>query len=73
MFQKDAHALTCELDTHADGSYAVIVVPHWDVATWAIERFTALPDALLRHAEIAQHLRETGWMLTRHADAPLAA
>lgn len=73
VLQKDAHALTCELTARADRSYDVIVVPHWDIAASAVEHFAALPEALLRHAEIARQLRESGWVVTSHLQAPLAA
>jgi hypothetical protein len=45
------------------------VLPHWDPAAAVIERFDAPMPALLRHAEIANRLRESGGMVTDHVDA----
>jgi hypothetical protein len=64
IFTRNGAALTCELDATASG-YEVCVVPHWNVASAAIERFDASVTALERHAELAQYLRDTGWHLAR--------
>jgi hypothetical protein len=63
-FTRNGAALTCELDATA-GRYDVCVVPHWNVASAAIERFDAAVTALERHAELARYLRDTGWHLVR--------
>ena len=64
IFTRSGAALTCELDATA-GGYEVCVVPHWNVASAAIERFDAAVTALERHAELARYLRDTGWHLAR--------
>jgi hypothetical protein len=64
IFTRNGAALTCELDATA-GGYEVCVVPHWNVASAAIERFDAAVTALERHAELARYLRDTGWHLAR--------
>jgi hypothetical protein len=69
IFLRGGHALTCEVDVTANGSYDVFVMPHWDVPSSVIEHFEAPTGALLRHAEIARRLRETGWVLTDHVAA----
>ena len=64
IFTRNGAALTCELDKTANG-YEVCVVPHWNVASAAIERFDAAIAAAERHAELARYLRDTGWHLAR--------
>ena len=63
-FQRDANAITCELDARGHRSYDVCVVPHWDVSSSVVEHFEGPSVALLRHAEIARRLRAGGWVLT---------
>ena len=53
--------ITCQLDVRSDWSYELFVVPHWNPAAAVIERFDAPMAALLRHAEVARHLRADGW------------
>jgi hypothetical protein len=65
IFTRNGAVVTCELDTNRPGSYEVCVVPHWNVASAAIERFDAAVTALERHAEFARYLRDTGWHLAR--------
>jgi hypothetical protein len=43
--------------------------PHWDSSVALIERFNALPPALLRHAEVSSRLRDNGWRVIDHGDA----
>jgi hypothetical protein len=62
IFTRNGAALTCELDATA-GGYEVCIVPHWNVASAAIERFDAAIAAAERHAELARYLRDTGWHL----------
>lgn len=76
IFKRDAHALTCELDMRSDRSCDVVVLPHWDVKASMTEHYDALPEALMRHAEIARRLRESGWSVAEHVQpdhTPLAA
>ena len=65
IFTRNGAVVTCELDTNPAGGYEVCVVPHWNVASAAIERFDAAVTALERHAELARYLRDTGWHLAR--------
>jgi hypothetical protein len=73
VFRREAHAITCELDIRGHRSYDVCTVPHWDVSSSVVEHFEATAPALLRHAQIARTLRETGWILTDHVYASGAA
>ncbi len=76
VFERDRNAITCELDVRANHTFEVCVVPHWDVSQTVIERFDVPTTAMLRHAEIASELRESGWVLTDHVPhhrAPVAA
>ena len=63
IFTRRDAVLTCELATNTAGGYDVCLVPHWDVAAAAIERFDAAVSALRRHAELVALLRENGWEL----------
>jgi hypothetical protein len=63
VFQRQAKAVTCEVDVLGNGSYDVYVVPHWDVSSSLVQHFTAPAGALLRHAQIARELRDRGWAL----------
>jgi hypothetical protein len=61
ILQRGTKAITCQLDARGDRSYELCVVPHWDPSSAVIERYDAPTPALLRHAEVAQCLREHGW------------
>jgi len=66
IFHRSGNTLTCQVDASATrSSYDVSVVPHWNVASAVIETVGTPGRALQRHAEIAKHLRETGWSLAR--------
>jgi hypothetical protein len=66
IFHRSGNTLTCQVDASATrSSYDVSVVPHWNVASAAIETVGTPGRALQRHAEIAKHLRETGWLMAR--------
>lgn len=76
IFKRETQALTCELDMHADRSCDVVILPHWDVKASLTEHYGALPQALMRHAEIARRLRDSGWSVAEHVQpdhTPLAA
>ena len=63
VFHRGAEALTCAVETSgARPSFDVCILPHWDLAAAAVEHFNAPSSALRRHAEIARHLREAGWV-----------
>jgi len=51
------------VNARAASSYDVCVVPHWNVSAAVVETVETPGRALLRHAEIARHLRETGWLV----------
>jgi hypothetical protein len=62
--RRQAETLTCEVDATSEQTFEVCVVPHRNVSEAVIERFQSPVDALKRHAEVAMHLRETGWSVT---------
>jgi hypothetical protein len=66
VLQRDANAITCQLDARNDGSYEICFVPHWDPSSAVIERFETPTLAVLRHADVAKRLRENGWMVIDH-------
>jgi hypothetical protein len=61
--QRDAFAITCQLDARDDESYELCVVPHWDPSATVIEHFEAPMLAVRRHADVAKRLRENGWIV----------
>lgn len=65
VFQRKGQAITCELGASGTGTYEVSVVPHSDVSAGVIETFAAAQRAFYRHAELAQQLRESGWVRSR--------
>jgi hypothetical protein len=69
VLQRDANAITCQLDARGHRCYELCVLPHWDPSSAVIERFDAPRPALLRHAEIARRLRADGWIVIDHVAA----
>jgi hypothetical protein len=64
VFHRGAETLTCAIEPAGDGrSFDVCVLPHWNMAAAAAERFDAASGAFRRHAEIALQLREAGWVV----------
>lgn len=63
IVRRDTSAITCQLDARGSRSYELCVVPHWDPSSAVIERFDEPMAALLRQAEVADWLRENGWMV----------
>ena len=63
--------LTCAVEATQTSSFDVCVLPHWDLSASTVEHFTDAASALRRHAEIALHLREAGWM-TDYGHRPVA-
>jgi hypothetical protein len=61
VFVRRGRMVTCEIRVNWGQTYDVCVVPHWDIASSAIEAYERPGDALRRHAEIAWHLHESGW------------
>jgi len=62
VFRRHEAAITCEIDAVSDHVFDVCIVPHWDVSASTVERFDAAHRAFERHAEVAQRLRESGWV-----------
>lgn len=63
VFHRGSDALTCAVEVSGDqASYEVCVLPHWNLRDAAVEHFKAPASALWRHAEIALHLRQAGWV-----------
>lgn len=62
VFCRDGRAITCEIDAKPRRGFEVSLVPHWDRSASVIERFDAVHQAFLRHAEMARQLRDTGWV-----------
>ena len=56
-------AITCQLDALGNRSWDVCVVPHSDGSSSMVQHFDAPGGALLRHAQIARQLRDSGWVL----------
>jgi hypothetical protein len=69
VLRRDTTAITCQLDARSRRSYEVCIVPHWDPSSAVIERYDAPTPALLRHAEVARRLRESGWTVIDHVTA----
>ena len=73
IFVRNGRALTCEVSVNGSQCYDVSVVPHWDVASTAIEAYPSPSKALRRHAELSSSFRDAGWKLVRTADDQAAA
>ena len=65
VFQRKGQTITCDLGASAVGAYEVSVIPHSDVSASVIETFEGAQRAFYRHAELAQQLREAGWVRAR--------
>lgn len=70
VFRRNRDELTCALDMDAHHAYRVRIVPHWDSRAAIVEQIDSPHMALLRHAEVAQHLRDNGWSLAEYAGDP---
>jgi hypothetical protein len=70
VFLRGPKAVTCEVRVNGRRSYDVCVVPHWDVSSAVVERYDRPASALRRHAEIAWHFRQAGWLHARRATEP---
>ena len=60
-------AITCELGLNADNTFHLRVVPSSSPSEAIEERFTAVVPAMKRHAEVADRLRDAGWIVTDRA------
>jgi len=67
VFVRGTKAVTCEVRISGKETYDVCVVPHWDISSSVIEPCDRPATALRRHAEIAWHFREAGWILVRES------
>ena len=72
VFVRGTTALTCEVRVCGKETYDVSVVPHWDISSSVIETYDRPASALRRHAEIAWHFREAGWILVRESSRQTA-
>lgn len=63
LFVRDRHALSCDVDVSADGLYTINLIPLWIPDGHITETFDSPDDAMHRHAQIARHLRASGWLL----------
>ena len=67
-FSLGAQSMTCQLEADRSASaFYVCLVPHWSLASSAIEYASDPIEAFRRHAEIAMQLRALGWSLTRRS------
>jgi len=72
IFRRDGQTVTCEVDLNDHRSADSCLMLQWDVSS-LVEHFDVPAGALLRQAQIAQGLREHGWVLTNHMAATEAA
>ena len=70
VFHKGPDAVTCAVEVTDTHSYEVCVLPHWNVSESVVEHFEAPAGAVRRHAEIARHLRQSGWVAHYGATHP---
>ena len=73
-FRRGNELLTCVIDRARSGyGYQLAIVPQRSShhARTSIETFRSAFDVLLRHAAIANELRELGWTLVAYTNSPL--
>jgi hypothetical protein len=61
LFCQKNRLLTCGISI-AGAAFEVVTMPHWDISSSSLERFSSAKDALERHAQIASALRADGWV-----------
>jgi hypothetical protein len=66
ILERRGNAITCEVDMNATHACNVSVIPHWNAASAFVEHFDGPVQAMERHAEVTQELRNAGWVVTRH-------
>jgi hypothetical protein len=66
IFERPGNAITCEVDMTETHTCNVSVIPHWNSASAFVEHFDGPVQAMEHHAEVAQELRNAGWVVTRH-------
>jgi hypothetical protein len=64
VFERHGIAITCGVDMNEANRCDVSVIPHWDLASCAVEHFDSPMAAIARHAELSLALREEGWVVT---------
>jgi hypothetical protein len=63
VFRRGTAVLTCAVKAITQSSaYDVCILPHWSLAAGTVEHFDAPGSAVVRLAEIALRLRESGWV-----------
>ena len=63
LFVREGHMLSCDVDVRGDGLYRVSLFPLWAPDDVVTQSFQRPAEALTRHAEIASHLRASGWLV----------
>jgi hypothetical protein len=63
LFVREGHMLSCDVDVRGDGLYRVSLFPLWAPEDVVTQSFQRPGEALQRHAEIASHLRASGWLV----------
>ncbi len=69
---RDGQALSCGVFAHSSGTFSVHLVPLWDCDLAIVETFDDVSDAFERQVEIAQYLRECGWLIAQRLALPTA-
>ena len=70
-FRRGNEFLICAIDRARSGrGYQLAIVPEAATHAARIEMFATTFDVLLRHASIAQELRDLGWRLVAYTDSP---
>jgi len=63
VFRRGTEMVTCAVKAiNHESAYEVRIVPQSGRAADIVERFSASTRAVVRHAEIAVQLRESGWV-----------
>jgi hypothetical protein len=73
LFVREGHMLSCDVDVRGDGLYTVSLFPLWAPEDVVTQSFRKPGDALQRHAEIATHLRASGWLVADRGPVRQAA
>jgi hypothetical protein len=63
LFIRGEQVLSCDVDVRGNGVYAVSLFPFWKSSEATTEMFRRPAEALRRHAEIANYLHASGWLL----------
>ena len=71
-FRYGSNVLTCGVERHAGGLFALSVVPNDGSHVAMVETFDSSVAALRRHAVITECLRDRGWALVGYTGAQIA-